>query len=757
MKSMWIVILLQLITTTKEEETGPLISVIVDKNPVYCLEGESILLPVAIVGTVGKQVYWWSPIDNHLVWGNGVAGNITDYRDRVMSFQNGSLLIQETRLSDAGEWKYSFVISIPLSSNTQASTLQYVPGKVTLHVSPKTNTPAPTILPKNTAAIPYYEPTSLECPSLQEGPPSGLTATSIPGILFNNVKFIHVPVVLNLSQWNMAEFGSCARTNVSLFYSSLLVDLIASHASRTQDPFAEPNLTPHRGIFRSRKLKGLDSILGSIPGLFGSGMSIWNRADLSAIRRHIGNFEQKEGRQVLKPVLQGVEGLAEEERFTVYNMKDIAQLFEKTQQKINEIININNQKAREDGMGKEVICTAYGNFVLTKVTNIIRDIQAGKIPDILRDTDLTQWYCTHTNNSGGMNVHSGDKCKPLPVSTIRNIGIVTPHPNRGPFACKKSPSLCAYRDLMYVSFTMSLPVFHPQDDYFNTMASIHSLGYLENDVYKERLHLPEMLIQVQGRWKAPHTACCTVKDNRYLCRCDVFEIDTPVCGLSNDPDPTAKVARDPQLESPRHPPQETSTSEMEANCPVKLSKWRTPSTKVTYHMDGLYCVVTNHQTFLYGGQSCPIPYPNFCFIPHEYTIIGQTVVAPIPVLTEDYIIESPPDVPDPITYLPHFDIKIDTLSVNLHNLLARKDTHIIQISNDMEKTGKRLNELLHDGDFSLVTTRTWVEMGIKGLLILQCGVLLFMTGMVIYLGRLLRWQREKLNSLMEIRHKQLLT
>ena len=50
-------------------------------------------------------------------------------------------------------------------------------------------------------------------------------------------------------------------------------------------------------------------------------------------------------------------------------------------------------------MGQEVICTAYGNF-------------------ILKDTDLTQWYCTHTNTSGGMNVHFGDTCKPLPVSTI---------------------------------------------------------------------------------------------------------------------------------------------------------------------------------------------------------------------------------------------------------------------------------------------------------------------------------------------------
>ena len=97
MKSMWIVILPHLIEHTKGEKTGPLISVIVDQNPVYCLEGESVLLPVAIVGTAGKQVYWWSPIDNHLVWMNGVAGKITDYQNRAMSFHNGSLLFIDSR------------------------------------------------------------------------------------------------------------------------------------------------------------------------------------------------------------------------------------------------------------------------------------------------------------------------------------------------------------------------------------------------------------------------------------------------------------------------------------------------------------------------------------------------------------------------------------------------------------------------------------------------------------------------------------
>ena len=59
---MWIVILLHLIGHTKGEETGPLISVIVDQNPIYCLEGESVVLPVAIVGTAGSKFIGGVPL-----------------------------------------------------------------------------------------------------------------------------------------------------------------------------------------------------------------------------------------------------------------------------------------------------------------------------------------------------------------------------------------------------------------------------------------------------------------------------------------------------------------------------------------------------------------------------------------------------------------------------------------------------------------------------------------------------------------------
>ena len=201
-----------------------------------------------------------------------------------MSFHNGSLLIQETRLSGnillLSPSPCPATLMHPLFSTSQ--------GKLPCRC-PQRLTPLLLQLFPNYSYNPLLQTNLLGMPNTARG------TTSIPGILFNNVKFIHVQVVLNLSQWNMAEFGSCARINVSLFYSSLLVDLIASHASRTPDPFAEPNLPPHRGIFRSRKIKGTDSILASIPELFETDMSIWNQADLTAIRRHIGNGEQGKG------------------------------------------------------------------------------------------------------------------------------------------------------------------------------------------------------------------------------------------------------------------------------------------------------------------------------------------------------------------------------------------------------------------------------------------------------------------------------
>lgn len=110
------------------------------------------------------------------------------------------------------------------------------------------------------------------------------------------------------------------------------------------------------------------------------------------------------------------------------------------------------------------------------------------------------------------------------------------------------------------------------------LAYSHSLGYLEGEIYKERLILPELLVNVRGRWRAPHTACCTVKKNRYLCCCDVFEVETPICGLNSTQD-----NQNSKMEE-----REPMPIDAEALCPIPWTRWRSPRTKL--HITWTDCI-----------------------------------------------------------------------------------------------------------------------------------------------------------------------
>lgn len=122
-----------------------------------------------------------------------------------------------------------------------------------------------------------------------------------------------------------------------------------------------------------------------------------------------------------------------------------------------------------------------------------------------------------------------------------------------------------------------------------------------------------------------------------MCRCNVFEIETPVCGLeSSKIKPLSTDTNELNMdhstaeEELRHGG-EINASSRDIECPVRLTKWRTPVVKVTYNMNGQYWLVMNYREFSNGGKSCPVPNQNFCFTPHEYTTIGQTFITPIPV------------------------------------------------------------------------------------------------------------------------------
>lgn len=131
--------LLYIIKVAKRKDQESYISVLIDKNPVRCVEGESILLPVSVIGTDNITVSWWGPADRDRAWDNGVQGNSTKYKDRVSVFLNGSIQLHNAQLIDSGEWVYTFF----LSGSLLKSNVQYVPGRIILQVLSK---PTPKLL-----------------------------------------------------------------------------------------------------------------------------------------------------------------------------------------------------------------------------------------------------------------------------------------------------------------------------------------------------------------------------------------------------------------------------------------------------------------------------------------------------------------------------------------------------------------------------------------------------------------------------------
>lgn len=52
-------------------------------------------------------------------------------------------------------------------------------------------------------------PNDVTCPMINPGPASGLTTTPIIGEVINQVWFMHIPALLNLSNWYLGEFSYC--------------------------------------------------------------------------------------------------------------------------------------------------------------------------------------------------------------------------------------------------------------------------------------------------------------------------------------------------------------------------------------------------------------------------------------------------------------------------------------------------------------------------------------------------------------------
>ncbi|XP_039396470.1 uncharacterized protein LOC120406162 [Mauremys reevesii] len=142
----------------------------------------------------------------------------------------------------------------------------------------------------------------VNCPVLNPGPVSGLTTTPMMGKIINQVQFMHIPVVLNLSNWYLGEFSYCQHTKVASFFSVRLVDRIVAYQ---QDiVLLKDDEVPKSPTLRRKRSLNLLGGLGSLTGLFGAGMSIWNQADIGKIRKHIDYVLKEEANRVVNPMLQ---------------------------------------------------------------------------------------------------------------------------------------------------------------------------------------------------------------------------------------------------------------------------------------------------------------------------------------------------------------------------------------------------------------------------------------------------------------------
>lgn len=376
-----------------------------------------------------------------------------------------------------------------------------------------------------------------------------------------------------------------------------------------------------------------------------------------------------------------------------------------------KLIALNNDQKRDQHLGKEIICSAYGEYVVSTITDALRSLKLGEVPDLIKDEQLMSWYCPKCFQKLEKERSTClDACQHLSVGAMREIGSVTPHPNRDSCSLTKD---CMMARSLYVSFTVSLPVFDPDRDVYRQLAAIHSIGHLEDDIYRERVNAPPLVVYhtPTQTWKVPQMACCSEKGPQYICRCNVFETDTVLCGLQGE-----------------------KAQNSSSSCLVRLTTWKTPMERVTYAGRNQFCVVTNQKRYQYGPLECPVTEPNFCFTPKQPTVIGNQVISPIPIFENITIIQSNPDYQNlTIQSTPTFLAYIPPLGLQLKSLMTRKETHLIQITNNMDEAQQVITQLINEGNEPATTSKE--KFGLEVWIIIQgIGIVInfLMLGYMLY-------------------------
>ncbi|KAK3511364.1 hypothetical protein QTP70_005287 [Hemibagrus guttatus] len=218
--------------------------------------------------------------------------------------------------------------------------------------------------------------TMQECPELQPAPPSGIMTRPYPGVLINNLQWVHVPVLVNLTAWSPDMDERCRGESVTEMYKDLLTTaFLRYHGAVATSSSTEQMLEDHpedriKGVSSRRKLLGfVDNMLGAT----GTGLGISNWISAQELRQNELKLKALVGQQVLQTDAYLQEGLSEEKE-TVQDVHTIASALSVIAQQTKKAFNT---------MQKQLYCAQFASIKHQEITHILKEVLAGKVPPTL--------------------------------------------------------------------------------------------------------------------------------------------------------------------------------------------------------------------------------------------------------------------------------------------------------------------------------------------------------------------------------------
>lgn len=228
--------------------------------------------------------------------------------------------------------------------------------------------------------------TMQECREQQPPPPSGVLTKPYQGVLINNIQWIHVPVLVNLTAWSPDVDERCRGESITDMFKDLLTTAFLRYhsavtTSSSTDQSTEEHLqNRHKGSSPGRKLLGfVDNVFGAT----GTGLGISNWIGAKQLQQNELKLKALVGQQVLKTDAYLQESL-DEDKETVQDIHTIASALAIIAQRSKKAFN---------SMQKQLYCAQFASIKHQEITRILNEVLAGKVPATLFTEEvIMKWF-----------------------------------------------------------------------------------------------------------------------------------------------------------------------------------------------------------------------------------------------------------------------------------------------------------------------------------------------------------------------------